>query len=689
MTAFNRMLSRVNFIRHRIMLKKKIWCLLIAFCWFIVSGAFGQEQRVADSLVLIYQQDTLKDTARLRLLLDLSFNEVRDFKQAVRYTDELISLSQAAGNDNYLRAGYFIKGTKERLLDNLDEALSAFFKSAEIAQKIHNRRGEGDAYGAIGDIYSVAKNHQNAMNYYNRAISTLRNSNDSTSLASALSNAGDEFLNVKEYDSALVYFRESKTIFDKINYLSGKAYSLGNIGMVYANTGKNELAEKNINEAISILEGKQDYYPICVYLISMSEVYQGKGDEQTALSYAIRSLQLAEQYRLKEQIADANLKVSQLFEKSGDMDKALKYYKKFIENRDSVNNINTVQKMADLRTNYEVAQKQVEVNMLHQQKRNQKNLLIYLAIILGLAMIILGILIKNNQNKQKAYQILNKQKQQTDEQKVKAERALRDLQATQKQLIQSEKMASLGQLTAGIAHEIQNPLNFINNFSDLNKELVEDMLSEKAKPISERDEKLEEELLNNIKDNEEKINLHGRRADAIVKSMLQHSRPSSGEKDLTDINALAGEFLKLSYHGLRAKDKSFNATMTTTFDEAVGKIRIAPQEIGRVLLNLYNNAFYAVTEKKNFNIEGYEPTVSASTKKLEKTIEIRIRDNGTGIPKDKLDKIFQPFFTTKPSGEGTGLGLSLSYDIIKVHDGEIAVQSQEGEYTEFIISLPI
>ena len=174
----------------------------------------------------------------------------------------------------------------------------------------------------------------------------------------------------------------------------------------------------------------------------------------------------------------------------------------------------------------------------------------------------------------------------------------------------------------------------------------------------------------------------------IVKAMLQHSRPSSGQKELTDINALAGEFLKLSYYGLRAKDKSFNATMITAFDDSVGKIRVAPQEIGRVFLNLYNNAFYAVTEKKNLNIEGYEPTVSVSTKKLDKFIEIKIRDNGTGIPKDKLDKIFQPFFTTKPSGEGTGLGLSLSYDIIKVHEGEIAVHSPEGD-TEFIVLLPV
>ena len=268
------------------------------------------------------------------------------------------------------------------------------------------------------------------------------------------------------------------------------------------------------------------------------------------------------------------------------------------------------------------------------------------------------------------------------------EHTLDELKSTQAQLIHREKLASLGEITAGIAHEIQNPLNFINNFSDVNKELVEELKAEKAKAITERDEKLEEELLNNIKDNAEKISHHGKRADAIVKVMQHHSRSSAGEKELTDINALVSDFLKLSYDGLRTKDKSFNSRMVTDFDDAIDKIRVIPQEMGRVLLNLYNNAFYAVTERKNLNIEGYEPTVSVSTRKLDKFIEIKVKDNGTGIPEEKLDKIFQPFFTTKPTGRGTGLGLSLSYDIIKIHDGKITVQSKEHDYTEFIISLP-
>ncbi|MEO6870541.1 MAG: two-component regulator propeller domain-containing protein [Ginsengibacter sp.] len=279
--------------------------------------------------------------------------------------------------------------------------------------------------------------------------------------------------------------------------------------------------------------------------------------------------------------------------------------------------------------------------------------------------------------------------------------SIADLKSTQSQLIQSEKMASLGVLTAGIAHEIQNPLNFVNNFSEVNKEMLEELKAERLKPQAERDEQTQDEIINDVIDNSEKINHHGKRAGNIVKGMLEHSRSSTGVKEPTDINALADEYLRLSYHGLRAKDKSFSAVpiaigMKTDFDETVGKINIIPQDIGRVLLNLYNNAFYACNERSRStvnqqisqNLISYEPTVSVTTKKLEDSVIITVSDNGNGIPEKVKDKIFQPFFTTKPTGQGTGLGLSLSYDIIKVHGGEIKVESKEGEGSTFIIQLP-
>ena len=289
--------------------------------------------------------------------------------------------------------------------------------------------------------------------------------------------------------------------------------------------------------------------------------------------------------------------------------------------------------------------------------------------------------------------LLRKERERTKDKELaqakEIEKAYSELKTTQAQLIQSEKMASLGELTAGIAHEIQNPLNFVNNFSEVSNELIDEMNEE----ITKGDLEEAKTIANDIKQNLEKINHHGKRADAIVKGMLQHSRSSSGVKEPTDINALADEYLRLAYHGLRAKDKSFNATMETDFDENIGKINIVPQDIGRVILNLITNAFYTTNEKsssaKASGDTKYEPTVSISTKKVGKKVEIKVLDNGNGIPQKVLDKIFQPFFTTKPTGQGTGLGLSLSYDIVKVHGGKLKVKTKEGEGTDFIINLPV
>jgi ligand-binding sensor domain-containing protein/signal transduction histidine kinase len=288
-----------------------------------------------------------------------------------------------------------------------------------------------------------------------------------------------------------------------------------------------------------------------------------------------------------------------------------------------------------------------------------------------------------NQVKLRTEEVI-KQKEQISLQRDNLKRALDELKATQAQLIQREKMASLGELTAGVAHEIQNPLNFVNNFSEVNSDLVEELQNE----LNAGNLREASAISNDIRLNVEKIAYHGNRADAIVKGMLQHSRMNTGQMELTDINALADEYLRLSYHGLVAKDKSFKASMKTDFDKTIKKINIVPQDMGRVFLNLFNNAFYAVAEKKKRGHENYEPTVSVTTRLADGKVIIVIKDNGVGIPQKVVDKIYQPFFTTKPTGQGTGLGLSLSYDIVKAHGGEIKVETKENEGAEFIISLP-
>jgi signal transduction histidine kinase len=292
---------------------------------------------------------------------------------------------------------------------------------------------------------------------------------------------------------------------------------------------------------------------------------------------------------------------------------------------------------------------------------------------------------RNSRQREKAYVLLQKQKDETDKQKAKAEQTLEELKSTQAQLVQREKMASLGELTAGIAHEIQNPLNFVNNFSEVSNELLEEMEEELAIGNTQQAMVIAKDVQQNL----EKILYHGKQADGIVKGMLQHSRSSNASKEPTDINKLADEYLRLAFHGLRAKDKSFNAVLKTDYDDTIGTINIIPQDIGRVILNLITNAFYAVTEKKKQQPEGYQPTVSVNTKKTGDKVQIKVADNGNGIPPKVLDKIFQPFFTTKPTGQGTGLGLSLSYDIVKAHGGELKVETKEGEGSEFIIHLPV
>jgi signal transduction histidine kinase len=289
-------------------------------------------------------------------------------------------------------------------------------------------------------------------------------------------------------------------------------------------------------------------------------------------------------------------------------------------------------------------------------------------------MLIILILYRNNKQKKEANKVLVN--------------TLNSLKSTQSQLIQSEKMASLGELTAGIAHEIQNPLNFVNNFSEVSNELIDEMNVELEKgDINEA-----KAIANDVKQNLEKINHHGKRADAIVKGMLQHSRSSSGQKELTDINALCDEYLRLSYHGLRAKDKSFNAKFETHLDSTLPKINVVPQDLGRVIFNLINNAFHATNEKSKVESKksdsSYEPTVIVSTKNLGDKIEISVKDNGNGIPDSIKEKIFQPFFTTKPTGQGTGLGLSLSYDIVKAHGGELKVETAMEKGSIFFIQIP-
>ena len=432
----------------------------------------------------------------------------------------------------------------------------------------------------------------------------------------------------------------------------------------------------------------------------MARVFQKNDRSDSALYFARNALAYFQRTNISIRvwginsnyyIAEISPLVAELYYANNQPDSAYKYLRLSITVKDSLYNSDKIRQFQTLGFNETNRRQQLEQQSREEKQQYETRIKIYglISIITGFV-VLAFILYRNNKQKQKANILLQSQKE-------KVETTLNELQNTQKQLIQSEKMASLGELTAGIAHEIQNPLNFVNNFSEVNTELIDEMVEEVDKGNTEE----VKAIAADIKQNLEKINHHGKRADAIVKGMLQHSSSGSGKKEPTDINKLADEYLRLAYHGLRAKDKSFNATMKTDFDESIGNINIIPQDIGRVILNLITNAFYAASlpsrnefgtgaqgELRNPQIK-HEPKVWVSTKKVSYKILISVRDNGPGIPTKILDKIFQPFFTTKPTGQGTGLGLSLSYDIVKAHGGELKVETKEGEGSEFIIVLNV
>jgi signal transduction histidine kinase len=659
------------------------WLCSIIAC-LLSYGGYAQNQKLADSLEKIYQSDSLQGSQNLKLLADISFNEVEDFNLGLRYAEKLIAAATAAGDNAYLFRGYYQKGNRKRLSGDLVDALDAYFKSVAAAEKAKFTEGLASGYMGIADVYGVSKRHDEAMVYYRKAIETIRVLPDSILLASFILNAGEEFRTSKVYDSALHYFAEAKKIYEKKNYSIGLAYAYGNMGMVYASLGNNSLAEKNLNVAIPLLESLEVYYPICDYLLSMSDIYLERKEKTVALSYALRSLELAEHQHLKEQIRDASLKLSDMYQSDGNAEKSLGFFRQYVQFRDSIENLRDIQRTAELQINFERSRNLAEVNLLNRQKQLQRFFLVISLIVLVVIGGLVVVLYRNNRQKQKAYTLLGLEKAVTEEQRDQTNKALEKLQRTQAHLVQSEKLASLGQLTAGIAHEIQNPLNFVNNFSEVNTELLTELREANVTGNAKAVQTLADEILSN----EEKINQHGKRADAIVKGMLQHSRTGEREKKATDINGLVNEYFRLAYHGQRVKDKSFNATMRTEFDPEAGEINIVPQEIGRVILNLVNNAFYAVSAKSKEGHNDFIPTVTVGTKRGTNQLTLIVKDNGTGIPPLVKDNIFQPFFTTKGPGIGTGLGLSISYDIIKAHSGEIKVESEEGVGTEFLVVLP-
>ena len=489
------------------------------------------------------------------------------------------------------------------------------------------------------------------------------------------------FMSLNKLDSALLICKKIEQVFLDTGTGYYEKKTLGDIyqfeGTIYASKGDKDKSLYYYHKALEAYtaNGQNNKTGLSWVYWEMANYFYQENQKDSSLYYAKKTVEVLNSFKANN-ISWAYLTLSKSYELQNEIDSAYKYqglafagidstFKEEIKNKSEFQN--------------HLFKNQMRVKELDQEKASFQNRIRTNILLGGLftLFVVAFILFRNNRQKQKA-------NRQIAQQKEKVESALHDLKSTQSQLIQSEKMASLGELTAGIAHEIQNPLNFVNNFSEVSKELIVEMNEE----LAIGNNQLANEIAEDIKQNLEKINHHGKRAADIVRGMLQHSRTSSGQKEPTDINALADEYLRLAYHGLRAKDKSFNAEFKTEFDESLPKINVIPQDIGRVLLNLINNAFYTVNEKVKKEGADYKPIVEVSTRKLVDKVEIKVKDNGNGIPDAVKDKIFQPFFTTKPTGQGTGLGLSLSYDIVKAHGGEINVKSMAGKGSEFKITIP-
>ncbi len=653
------------------MLKKYLPIILFIF---LPACCMPQEKQLIDSdggkIIEELRQRLIvatNDSGRLSIMESLGFYyEVLNADSSVKYTQLALAYARKHG---YLKAeARLMAGLSSavRQQGKFAEALDLLFKSLKLAQENNFTYDIARAYRRLGLVYSDMENFPKAVAYLLQAAAIDEKSLNGSSAAIDHVLVGEAYEKINKLDSAAFHINTAFKQKDAFDLLAPDIYNIN--GSIQAKKGNYGQALSLYTEGISLAKKNNDLVVSSKIYAGLSIVFTKINKRDSAIFYAQKSFENAQQVSFKKGIILSGNLLSDLYGSSQPVE-ALRYYKIAASTKDSLFGVNNIQTIQDLVAREEGRQKELDDARISYHNRLK---LYGLGTGIIVLLVIAFLLYRNNRHKQKANVLLYKQKE-------TIEATLNELKSTQTLLIQSEKMASLGALTAGIAHEIQNPLNFVNNFSEVNKEMLEELKAERLKPKAERDEHTEDEIIGDVIANEEKINHHGKRADAIVKGMLQHSQSSSGKKEPTDINALCDEYLRLSYHGLRAKDKSFNATLKTAFDPSLGKINIISQDIGRVLMNLLTNAFYAVNEKKNSGIENYEPTISISTKKINDKVLISVSDNGNGIPKNIVDKIFQPFFTTKPTGQGTGLGLSLSYDIVKAHGGEITVNSKDGE----------
>ena len=639
--------------------------------------------------------DAQDDSDRYRIYGKLSdFYIERKIDSALFYIDQCLGLARKNNKKLNEASSLTGKGLCLRHMGRYPEALQCYLEGFEIAQDVKSEKGfwplpawvfapdktasasrlviMGNLHMQMANLFIRTGNSDLCIYHFAEAEKIGKETQSYYFLYYLYATMGIAYKNLNKLDSAMLIVQNGLSLSKKFGYKQNVSRLLTYVGEIQFARENIETARKYYHEALAWARKENNFVSLVMIYFGLTKSFMVQHEKDSSLFYArMANETLASVGSLAGTVwnpATAYENLFQIYKLRNEPDSVYKYMELAMRAKDSLNN-NSVKNSAKAQDLF--LREQIRLKELERERIEFRNNVRTYSMLAGIVVLLLlaTIFYRNNKQKQRA--------------KIKIEKAYDELKSTQAQLIQQEKMASLGELTAGIAHEIQNPLNFVNNFSEISNELIEEMKSEMTKGNHE-DAKA---IVEDVKQNLEKINHHGKRADAIVKGMLQHSRSSSGKKESTDINALAEEYLRLAYHGMRAKDKAFTVTTKTEFDNNIGKINVVPQDMGRVILNLINNAFYAVLEKKKSAGIGYEPTVIVTTKKLGDKIEMIVRDNGEGIPQSIRNKIFQPFFTTKPTGQGTGLGLSLAYDIVKAHGGEIKVETTEGQGTSFIILL--
>ena len=665
--------------------------LSLLFVTIIATNLSGQS-KYTDSL-RIELAKAKDDTSKVLILAELGYyHRYQNFDSGFTYSQEALQLAQKI---KFLRGeslAYQIMGLISRYKGDYATALKNIYKSLHIAEENNYSNEMALCIMRIGGVFSDLGQYAKAVRFYHNSIGITGTDNLVRTNALNWLQLGNTYEKLGLIDSAYYY---AKLAYDNLYLISDLTADVcRNLATIEIKKGNKPMALRYFKESIQAADYLKDYWVASFTYSEMASMYKDEGRTDSSIYYAQIGLEYAQKGTNPRGVLACGNLLAELFE-STNPSEALRYYKIAAAAKEGTFGAGNLQAILTLVAEEDARQQEIAAaKAAYQAQVKQYALLVNLGVFLLIALL----LYRNNLNRKKANEMLQQQKAEVEVQKKNVELTLVELKSTQAQLIQSEKMASLGELTAGIAHEIQNPLNFVNNFSEVNKELAVE-LEEEIDKGNYADAKA---IAKDIRDNEEKINYHGKRADAIVKGMLQHSRSRSGQKEPTDINALCDEYLRLAYHGMKAKDNSFEASFHFEPDETLPMVNVVPQDIGRVLLNLINNAFQAVAEKQKTAGPNYNPEVRVSTKLIfppaggsrgARGALISVIDNGPGIPDSIKGKIFQPFFTTKPTGQGTGLGLSLCYDIVKAHGGELKVETlqaaaQEGGGAKFIIELP-